>query len=109
MGTLFLTLQNASMPRQARLDASGALDHIMVRGASQAALELRKHDFDMTEEIRNISQPTLIIWGREDKTLPVEMTERFGQDIKNAVVKIIPNCGHNPQEEKPEEVNKWAG
>jgi pimeloyl-ACP methyl ester carboxylesterase len=64
------------------------------------------HPFDMAEEIRNISQPTLIIWGREDKALPAEMAERFRQDIKNAVVKIIPNCGHNPQEERPEEVNE---
>jgi len=32
--------------------------------------------------------------------------EDFRQAIKNAVVKIIPNCGHNLQEEKPEEVNE---
>jgi pimeloyl-ACP methyl ester carboxylesterase len=76
-----------------------------VQGASQAALELRKYDFDITEEIRNISQPTLIIWGKEDRALPAEMAERFRQDIKNSVLQIIPNCGHNPQEEKPEEVN----
>jgi pimeloyl-ACP methyl ester carboxylesterase len=64
----------------------------------------------MAEEIRNISQPTLIIWGREDKALPVAMAGRFKQAIKGAAVKIIPDCGHNPQEEKPEEVNvliKW--
>lgn len=72
-----------------------------VRGASQAALELRKYDFDMTEEIRNISQPTLIIWGKEDKALPTEMAERFRPAIKNSVFQIIPNCGHNPQGRKP--------
>ncbi len=91
-------------------EVEGWMRPYYVRGAAQAALELRNYHFDMAEEIRNISQPTLIIWGKEDKALPVEMTERFGQDIKNAVVKIIPNCGHNPQEEKPEEVNesiKW--
>jgi hypothetical protein len=33
MGTLFLTLQNASMPRQTRLDASGAFHHIVGKSA----------------------------------------------------------------------------
>jgi pimeloyl-ACP methyl ester carboxylesterase len=87
-------------------EVEGWMRPYYVRGAAQAALELRNYHFDMAEEIRNISQPTLIIWGREDKTLPVEMTERFRQDIKNSVLQIIPNCGHNPQEEKPEEVNE---
>jgi pimeloyl-ACP methyl ester carboxylesterase len=87
-------------------EVEGWMRPYYVRGASQAALELRNYHFDMAEEIRNISQPTLIIWGREDKALPAEMAERFRQDIKNAVVKIIPNCGHNPQEERPEEVNE---
>ncbi|MEW6327274.1 MAG: alpha/beta hydrolase [Thermodesulfobacteriota bacterium] len=87
-------------------EVEGWMRPYYVRGASQAALELRQYDFDMTEEIRNISQPALVIWGGEDKALPVKMAERFGQDIKNAVVKIIPNCGHNPQEEKPEEINQ---
>ncbi len=87
-------------------EVEGWMRPYYVRGAAQAALELRKYDFDMTEEIRNISQPTLIIWGREDKALPAEMAERFRQDIKNSVLQIIPNCGHNPQEEKSEEVNE---
>jgi len=91
-------------------EVEGWMRPYYVRGAAQAALELRNYHFDMAEEIRNISQPTLIIWGKEDKALPAEMAERFRQDIKNSVLQIIPNCGHNPQEEKPEEVNgliKW--
>ncbi|MDP3030007.1 MAG: alpha/beta hydrolase [Deltaproteobacteria bacterium] len=91
-------------------EVEGWMRPYYVRGAAQAALELRNYHFDMAEEIRNISQPTLIIWGKEDKALPAEVAERFRQDIKNSVLQIIPNCGHNPQEEKPEEVNgliKW--
>ena len=86
-------------------EVEGWMRPYYVRGAAQAALELLKYDFDMAEEIRAILQSTLIIWGKEDRALPVAMAGRFKQDIKNAVVKIIPNCGHNPQEEKPEEVN----
>ena len=43
--------------------------------------------------------PTMIIWGQDDKCLPVEFAERFRQDIKGSTVNIIPDCGHNPQEE----------
>lgn len=42
---------------------------------------------------------------QEDKMLPVEMAGKFQRAFQSATMKIIPNCGHNPQEEYPEEVN----
>ena len=60
----------------------------------------------MEEKIKYLSHPTLIIWGKEDKFLNVEISKKFERDIKNSILKIIEDCGHNPQEEKPEEVNK---
>ena len=77
-----------------------------VKGSVQAALELRNFDFVIGEQIKDISCPALIIWGQDDKCLPVKFAERFKQDIKGSVLNIIPNCGHNPQEEKPKEVNE---
>jgi len=77
-----------------------------VKGAVQAALGIRNFDFVIGKKIKDISCPTLIIWGQDDKCLPVEMAEKFKKDIKNSVLKIIPNSGHNPQEEKPKEVNE---
>ena len=77
-----------------------------VKGAVQAALEIRNFDFVIGEHIKDISCPALIIWGQDDKCLPVKFAERFKQDIKGSVLKIIPDCGHNPQEEKPKEVNE---
>lgn len=76
-----------------------------VKGAAQAALELRNFDFVIGEHIKDISCPTLIIWGKEDKSLPVKMAEKFKKDIKDSMLNIIPNCGHNTQEEKPKKVN----
>jgi pimeloyl-ACP methyl ester carboxylesterase len=77
-----------------------------VKGSAQAAMELRKIDFVMEDEIKRISHPALIIWGRQDRLFPFEMASRFKEDIKNSATKIIENCGHNPQEEKPADVNK---
>ena len=77
-----------------------------VKGSVQAALELRNFDFVIGEQLKDISCPVLVIWGQDDKCLPVKFAERFKQDIKGSVLNIIPDCGHNPQEEKPKEVNE---
>jgi len=53
-----------------------------------------------------IRQPTLIIWGENDSWIPVEFARCFAADIPRAQLAILPDCGHVPQEEKPEEVAK---
>jgi pimeloyl-ACP methyl ester carboxylesterase len=51
-----------------------------------------------------IKVPTLIIWGREDKIIPLENGERLHQAIKNSQLIVIDDCGHDPHEERPGEV-----
>jgi pimeloyl-ACP methyl ester carboxylesterase len=50
-----------------------------------------------------INRPTLVIWGREDKLIPLRFAERFHQEIANSRLRIIDNCGHIPQVECPDE------
>jgi len=76
-----------------------------VAGA-RTLLKLRDYDLLMDEDIGKISRPTLIIWGKEDRLMPVEMAARFHREIRGSTLKIIDLCGHNPQEERPEVVNK---
>ena len=49
-----------------------------------------------------ISQQTLIIWGEQDKIVPL----RDGYSLHNAILRsrfvVLPDCGHMPQEEKTE-------
>lgn len=52
---------------------------------------------------RQISVPTLIIWGEHDRIVPISLGERLSKDIPSAEFKVIPDCGHAPQEELPEE------
>ncbi|MDD3117980.1 MAG: alpha/beta hydrolase [Victivallales bacterium] len=53
--------------------------------------------------VRKIDVRAMIIWGEKDEIIPREDAARFHDDLPHAEVKIIPECGHSPQEEKPRE------
>ena len=77
-------------------------------GARHALLETGKQlvppNFDeLVVKYKSIETPALIIWGRQDKILPLECGERLNRDLPNSTLKVIDQCGHMPQEEKPEE------
>jgi len=46
--------------------------------------------------------PTLVVWGENDPALPLESGKKLIQDLANAKLRVIKECGHNPQEERPE-------
>ncbi len=66
----------------------------------------RTIDFDLYEIYMNrlseIRQKTLILWGKEDAWIPLEHGYRFRDALPNSILAVIPECGHIPQEEKPE-------
>ncbi len=47
-----------------------------------------------------IDQPTLIIWGEDDKVIPADDGYRLHDSILNSRMVVLKNCGHVPQEEK---------
>ena len=57
---------------------------------------------ELVAKVKTISVPTLIVWGREDVVIPLEAGERLHQAIPNSTLAVIEQCGHIPQEEKPE-------
>lgn len=57
-----------------------------------------------SEEVAQISQPVLLLWGKEDRIVPLKIGERFAKDLPNATLKIFKETGHLLPEEKPEEV-----
>jgi pimeloyl-ACP methyl ester carboxylesterase len=58
---------------------------------------------ELIAQIATIKVPTLILWGREDKVIPLKVGELLHQLIPNSTLEIIEHCGHIPQEEKPDE------
>jgi 2-hydroxy-6-oxonona-2,4-dienedioate hydrolase len=57
----------------------------------------------LDNRLQPINRPTLILWGRDDKIIPLNFGERFHQEIANSRLRIIDNCGHMPQVECPNE------
>jgi pimeloyl-ACP methyl ester carboxylesterase len=57
----------------------------------------------ITALIKTVNVSTLIIWGANDPAIPLEEGQRLHKDIRDSKLVIIPNCGHIPHEESPEE------
>jgi len=60
-------------------------------------------DDTLDNRLNVINRPTLILWGRDDKLIPLTFGERFHQEITNSRLQIIDNCGHMPQVECPDQ------
>ena len=57
------------------------------------------------ENLKNIKNETLIIWGDQDKAYNFNQVETLNNKISNSDLKIIRGCSHNVHLEKPEEFN----
>ena len=56
--------------------------------------------------LATIKCPTLVLSGDEDNTIPNALSVEMGDNIHNAKLVILPNCGHLPQVEQPEATAK---
>jgi len=50
--------------------------------------------------------PALVIWGKQDRLIPLSTGDRFAREIHGARSQIIPNCGHEAQIECPGPFNQ---
>jgi pimeloyl-ACP methyl ester carboxylesterase len=67
---------------------------------------VRKQVFSsLVDKIASIAQPTLVIWGQQDRILPVTHAQVAAKGLPNARLHIFDPCGHWPHVERPEEFN----
>jgi pimeloyl-ACP methyl ester carboxylesterase len=57
----------------------------------------------VTARYKTIRVPVLIIWGAQDEVVPVSVGYNFKRDIPTSKLVILPECGHIPPEEEPQE------
>lgn len=70
---------------------------------ARLAWEPRFHDPHLPKWLHRINVPVTIVWGEQDKILPVGFANEFKKLIKNSKLEILPQCGHLPHAEKPDQ------
>lgn len=60
---------------------------------------------NLGEELNQIKQPTLLIWGNNDTITPPFVAREFNRLIPNSELYFIDKCGHAPMMEVSEEFN----
>jgi triacylglycerol lipase len=55
------------------------------------------------DKLAAITIPTLIVWGANDDIISLDEGREYAAKIPNAKLVIIPDCGHMPPLEKPED------
>jgi len=70
----------------------------------QTAKQCIPQNYDeVLAKLHTVTVPTFILWGREDTVIPVSVGEQLHQAIPNSTLEVVEQCGHVPQEEKPDE------
>lgn len=76
---------------------------LTLREGNRAALahRLQQGYTGPVERLREIRQPTLILWGGRDRLVPLAMGQRFARDIAGSRLVVFDDLGHVPHEEDP--------
>ena len=61
------------------------------------------YDPRLTGLLPRIKNETLVLWGRQDAIVPLECGELYQAALPNATLRVMEDCGHSPQYEKPQE------
>src|SRR5205807_2549799 len=85
---------------------------IAARGGRYALLQtarqaIPKNIDEITEQYKTISVPTLILWGLDDRLLPIKIGRMLHESIPRSTLELVVNCGHVPQEEAPAETMRY--
>lgn len=77
--------------------------HAMIQTARQI---LPENLPELSQRYSTIKTPTLILWCDHDKVIKPIIGLRLHNNLPNSTFRVIRDCGHLPQEEKPDETTK---
>lgn len=58
---------------------------------------------ELARRYPEIVVPTLLVWGRQDRVVPLAIGVRLSEALPAARLRVLERCGHLPAEEKPDE------
>ena len=92
-------------------------DALYGRAPTPAELEIAERNREMTARLTwkpymhnprlaqflpRVPNPTLLVWGREDRIVPVECGALYRRALPNARLTVLDRCGHVPPIEQPD-------
>ena len=86
-------------------------DQMQYKGFRRARLSelVSNSDVDQTDQLQRVGQharPVLVIWGKQDNTVPFEESEWLLKSLPRGRLVAIDDSGHLPQWEQPELVHQ---
>jgi pimeloyl-ACP methyl ester carboxylesterase len=81
-----------------------------IKGTNSALLSsLRNNFFDKLlnkiQVLGGMRIPVLIVWGRHDRAIPLEVGQRLHETLQSSKLQILEESAHCPNYEEPEKFN----
>lgn len=101
-------LQRTKMHRPSEEAGRQALERSrqVPRHAAYAIWQSLLTSYDVRSQLSGIAVPTLIVAGGKDFTIPMAMNRLMNREIEGSRLEVMPDCGHLPMIERPEEFNR---
>ncbi len=80
-----------------------AVKNVSLETADNALLAMK--NWRGKENLKNIKNETLIIWGDKDTSYNFDQVDTLNKNIKNSRLEIFKNCAHNVHLEQPDQFN----
>ncbi|MFC1844308.1 alpha/beta fold hydrolase [Thermodesulfobacteriota bacterium] len=82
-----------------------------IKGTTEVMLYITREQFfdTLLEEIKKLSLmniPTLIVWGREEKSIPLSVGREMHRILKGSQLEIFDQAGHCAHDDQPEMFNQ---
>lgn len=62
---------------------------------------------DYSDSLAGLNVPTLILWGRDDKVIPLRTAKVLATNIPRAGLVVFDQTGHSPMHEQPTRFRQW--
>jgi len=89
--------QGAEVPDEVLVDTMNAM-----AATAKVGWNPLLHDPRLEGLLPRVTARTLVLWGEEDRVVPLEYGEKFAKLVPGARLETIPACGHLPPFERPD-------
>ena len=100
-----LTFFDPNMASKELVDEVYSITNNRIKAIKIIALAKSAIRNNLGEELNQIKQPTLLVWGNNDSITPPFVAREFNKLIPNSELHFIDKCGHAPMMETPDEFN----